>query len=227
MNSTIPFLPYIVGGLAVTILTSLVTFACAVSVGLAATLWVNTGHRAASVIVRVYVAIFRSLPELLCIFIVYYGCEIALQRAAASFGFRPASISPFAAVTVAIGVQFGAYCVEIFSDAYRSLNKGLFEAAHALGLSPRKVISRVTIPLMLQAAIPGLGNLFLVMLKISALASVIGLEEVTRRAKIVAGSTREPFASYAVAAACFLAIAAGAALLQSRLERSFRPAQEA
>ncbi|KLK95097.1 hypothetical protein AA309_00010 [Microvirga vignae] len=210
-----------------TILTSVTTFACAVAIGLAATLWVTTGHPAANRIVRVYVTIFRSLPELLCIFIVYFGCEIALRKAAASFGFRPVSISPFLAVTVAIGVQFGAYCAEIFSDAHRSLNPGLFEAAHALGLSRRKVMTRVTIPLTLQAAIPGLGNLFLVMLKISALASVIGLEEVTRRAKIVAGSTREPFASYAIAAACFLVVTAGAAVLQTRLERTFRTTQGA
>ncbi|ANT54880.1 amino acid ABC transporter permease [Mesorhizobium amorphae] len=227
MHATLPFLPYIVGGLAVTILASLVTFACAVAIGLAATLWMTTGHPAAGPIVRAYVAIFRSLPELLCIFLVYYGCEIALQKAAVSFGFRPIPISPFLAVTVAIGVQFGAYSVQIFSDAHRSINPGLFEAAHALGLSPRKVTTRVAIPLILQAAIPGLSNLFSVMLKVSALASVIGLEEVTRRAKIVAGSTREPFAAYAVAVVCFLVIAAAAALLQARLERSFRSTREA
>lgn len=227
MNATLPYLPFIVGGLAVTIVTSTVTFACAVAVGLAAALWVTTGHRTAGSIVRVYVAIFRSLPELLCIFIAYYGGEIVLQKAAVSLDFRPISISPFLAVTVAIGVQFGAYCAEIFRDAHRSLNPGLFEAAHALGLSSHKVTTRVTIPLMLQAAIPGLSNLFMVMLKTSALASVIGLEEVTRRAQIVAGSTREPFASYAIAVACFLAIAAVAAVLQTKLERSFRPAREA
>ncbi|TCN20381.1 ABC transporter permease subunit [Sinorhizobium americanum] len=227
MDATLSFLPYIVGGLVVTILTSLMTFSCAVVIGLAATLWLKADRPAAKLIIRSYVTIFRSLPELLCIFIVYYGCEIALRKAAVSLDFRPISISPLLAVTVAIGIQFGAYCVEILSDAHRSIRPGLLEAGHAIGLSPRKVTMRVTIPLMLQAAIPGLGNLFLVMLKVSALASVIGLEEVTRRAKIVAGSTREPFASYLIAAALFLAIAAAAALLQSFLERSLRSAREA
>lgn len=222
MDATLPFVPYILSGLEVTLVASVATFVAASLIGLAAALWATDGSPAASRIVGAYVALFRSLPELLFIFIIYYGADIALRGLAARLGFGQPSISPFWAVTLALGIQFGAYCAEIFADARASLPHGQIEAGQALGLSPAKVLTRITIPLTVRTAIPGLGNLFLVVLKVSALASVIGLEEVTRRAKIVAGSTREPFASYAVAALCFLAVTAGASLVQSALERNLR-----
>lgn len=225
MDATLPFVPYILAGLEVTVVASLASFLGAVAIGLAAALWAAGGSPTAMWLVRAYIALFRSLPELLCIFIVYFGIDLLIRRVAGELGFAPGSIPPLLAVSVALGVQFGAYCAEVFADARASLSPGLFEAAEALGLSSAKVATRVTIPLTVQMAIPGIGNLFLVLLKVSALASMIGLEEVTRRAKIVAGSTREPFASYAVAALCFLAITAAAALFQAYLERATRAAR--
>jgi His/Glu/Gln/Arg/opine family amino acid ABC transporter permease subunit len=224
MDTTLSYIPYIVEGLIATIGTSLTVFAGSAAIGLLLTLSSNGAWRGAMPAVRLYIALFRSLPELLCVFIVYYGSDIMLRRLTEELGLSPISVSPFAAVTVALAVQFGAYCSEIFADARRTISPGLIEAAEALGVTPGKVTVRVTIPLMVRAAIPGLGNLFLVILKISALASVIGLEEVTRRAKIVAGTTREPFAAYMIAAACFLAITAAATLAQHRLHRVARGA---
>ncbi|RZF23929.1 ABC transporter permease subunit [Paraburkholderia sp. UYCP14C] len=220
MDSTLPYLPFIVEGLIATIGVSLTVFAGAASIGLFLSLSSGTARRGVGTAVHLYVALFRSLPELLCVFIVYYGSEIVLRRVMEGFGLASVSISPFAAVTIALAVQFGAYCSEIFGDARRTISPGLIEAAEALGMTGAAVALRVTVPLMVRAAIPGLGNLFLVILKISALASVIGLEEVTRRAKIVAGTTREPFAAYLIAAACFLAITAVASLAQHRLHRA-------
>lgn len=217
MDITFSYIPYIVEGLIVTIGTSLTVFFGAAVIGLLLTLESTGTRRGAAPVIRVYIALFRSLPELLCVFIAYYGSEILLRWMTAEFGMPEVSVSPFMAVSVALAIQFGAYCAEIFADARRSIHPGLIEAAEALGMTPGKVAVRVTIPLMFRAAIPALDNLFLVILKVSALASVIGLEEVTRRAKIVAGTTREPFAAYAIAAVCFLTVTAVTTLVQHRL----------
>ncbi|APO69812.1 amino acid ABC transporter permease protein (plasmid) [Rhizobium gallicum] len=219
MTATLPYLGYIVQGLTVTIGVTLAIFASAMVVGAFVALGSASEKLALVFFARTYITVFRALPELLCVFIVYYGADIALQASAARFGTPYPDISPFAAVTVALGIQFGAYCAEIFGDARRAIPKGLHEAGDALGLGPFKVVRRITLPLVLVNATPALGNLFLVILKVSALASVIGLEELTRRAKIVAGTTREPFAPYAIAAICFLIVTAAAGFLQHYLER--------
>ncbi|RZF24212.1 ABC transporter permease subunit [Paraburkholderia sp. UYCP14C] len=222
--NTLSFASFIVGGLVGTIGTSLAAFAGAAFIGLMLNL-ASTGTRTGVVqAIRVYIVLFRSLPEILCVFIAYYGFDILLSWMTGKFDLAPVTISPFVAVTTALAIQFGAYCAEIFGDARRSVHPGLIEAAAALGMTETRVALRVTIPLMVRAAIPGLGNLFLVILKVSALASVIGLEEVTRRAKIVAGATREPFAAYAIAALCFLAVAALATLVLHRLHGRFHDA---
>ncbi len=219
MTSTLPYLGYILEGLVVTIGVSLAIFACATLLGALVAL-ASAGERGVGVIAaRSYISLFRALPELLCVFVVYYGTDVALAAAAARLGTPAPEISPFAAVTAALGIQFGAYCAEIFGDARCAIPKGMLEAADALGLEPLQAVRRVTLPLMLANATPALGNLFLVILKVSALASVIGLEELTRRAKIVAGTTREPFVPYLVAAACFLVVTAIASLIQNRIER--------
>ncbi|WFU51663.1 amino acid ABC transporter permease [Sinorhizobium terangae] len=222
MTATLPYLGFIIEGLTVTIGTTLAIFVGAMLIGAVVALS-NTSEKGVLVVLaRGYITLFRALPELLCIFIVYYGSDVALRVMAARFGTPYPDVSPFAAVAFALGIQFGAYCAEIFGDARRAIPQGLIEAAEALGLEPGQVVRRVTLPLMFMNATPALGNLFLVVLKVSALASAIGLEEVTRRAKIVAGTTREPFAPYAIAAVCFLVITAIAGLLQSYLEQRSR-----
>lgn len=217
MEASLSYAPYIVAGLAVTIGTSVAVFLGAAAIGLLFALESSSGRGGPAQAIRVYITLFRSVPELLCVFIAYYGFEMLLGWVTEELGMAPVSVSPLVAVTVALAVQFGAYCAEIFGDARRSIHPGLVEAAEALGMTRSRVALRVTIPLMVRTAIPGLGNLFLVILKVSALASVIGLEEVTRRAKIVAGTTREPFAAYGIAALCFLAVTAVATLVQHRL----------
>ena len=219
MTSTLPYLGYILEGLVVTISVSLAIFASATLVGMVVVLGSQGEKGIKSFAARGYISLFRAVPELLWVFIVYYGTDVVMAAFSTRLGIPALEVSPFVAVTAALGIQFGAYCAEIFGDARRAIPRGMFEAADALGLEPLQIIRRVTLPLMLVNATPALGNLFLVILKVSALASVIGLEELTRRAKIVAGATREPFVPYLVAAACFLLVTAVASIIQHRIER--------
>jgi His/Glu/Gln/Arg/opine family amino acid ABC transporter permease subunit len=217
--SIIPYIPYIVWGLQFTVLVSLAAFAIGLALGLAIAMARLSGGRIANGLLALYVTVFRSLPEVLTILFVYYGIDLLLRSVTAAAGLAPISFSPFLAAAAAIGLQFAAYCSEIFRDAYRAIPAGQIEAGHALGMMRGKVFTRILLPLMLRNALPSLGNIFLVILKASALASVIGLEEVTRRAKVAAGSVREPIGAFAVAAVCFLLLTAVAGALQHRLER--------
>lgn len=219
MLATLPYLGYIVEGLTVTVGATLVGFAGALIIGAALSSLIVGSKSLPGYVASSYVTVFRALPELLFVFIVYYGLDIAMRATAARIGTVPVQISPFAAVTIALAVQFGAYCAEIFRDARTAIPGGLIEAGEAIGLSEKKVRTRIVLPLMFINATPALGNIFLVILKVSALASVIGLEEVTRRAKVVAGTTKEPFGAFAVAAICFLIVTALATAVQHYIER--------
>lgn len=219
MEAVLPFVPYLAVGLGVTVTVSVVAFGLAVVIGFAVALGQVQGGVTLRRALDLYALVFRSLPELLVLFVVFYGLDLVLKSAGPALGLGQASADPFLAATLAIGIQFGAYCGAIFRDAHGSLHPGLAEAAAAIGMSPRQVTARVLVPLMLRAALPSLGNMFLVVLKISALASVVGLEEIARRAKIVAGSTREPIATFLIASLAFLIVTALAMVVQAGLER--------
>ncbi len=222
MNATLPYLGFIVEGLLVTVTATLAGFAGAIVIGAALSTVISGSNRFLTVVANGYVTIFRALPELLFVLVIYYGLDIVIRDVAGRLGTPAPDISPFIAVAIALAVQFGAYCAEIFRDARLAIPGGLVEAGEAIGLSESKVRRRIILPLMFVNATPALGNLFLVVLKVSALASVIGLEEVTRRAKVVAGATREPFGAFAIAAVCFLVVTAVATLIQHQLERRTR-----
>lgn len=213
MDAIAPYLPYLGVGLGVTMLVSIASFALAVVLGFALALGRVHGRRGTVWAISSYLVVFRSLPELLVIFFFYYGLDTAMRSAGKG-------IDPFSAVTLAIGVQFAAYACEIFRDAHASIPRGLIEAGRAIGQTPWQIMARIEAPLMLRTALPSLGNLCLVIVKITALASVVGLEETVRRAKIVAGSTREPIATYLVASLLFLVVTAAVMLLLAQLERA-------
>jgi ABC-type arginine transport system permease subunit len=132
------------------------------------------------------------------------------------------NVNPIVAALVALAIQFGAYAAVVFTDWLKVFPRGFVEAGAAIGMSNAQIRRRIFIPILLAQATPALGNLALVMIKISALASLIGLEELSRRTQIVSGSTRDPMLCYSVAAAMYLAITILASALQGRIEKQIR-----
>jgi octopine/nopaline transport system permease protein len=108
---------------------------------------------------------------------------------------------------IAIGIISGAYQAEVYRGAYLAVEPGQFDAAKALALSRTQILRLVIVPQLLRHAIPGLSNVWQLVLKDSALISVIGLVELMRQAQIAAGSTREPFLFYFAAAGLYFVIA--------------------
>ncbi len=156
---------------------------------------------------EIYTTVFRGVPNLLVIYLFYFGSSSALSAVAALFGAQGFVGAPaFLIGALAIGVVSGAYETEVFRGAYLALNKGELEAAKAVGMDPFLALRRVILPQAARFAIPGMGNVWQSVLKQSALVSVIGLVELMRQAQVGAGSTRQPFVFYLVAGVLYLVI---------------------
>lgn len=166
-----------------------------------------------------YVALIRGLPELLVIFLIFYGGTVALSKLVG----RYVEVSGFVAGVVALSVVAGAYLTEILRGALQAVPLGQWEAARALGLGAYMAFRRVVLPQMVLRALPGLGNQWLVILKDSALVSVVGLEELMRKSLIAAGATHQPLGFYLAAGALYIGVTAVSTLFIDRAEARLLP----
>ena len=167
-----------------------------------------------------YTTAVRGVPELLVVLIVYFGASAVIGRVAGLFGatgyFEP---SPFIAGVAALSLTFGAYATEVLRGAFLAVPPGQTEAAYAIGLNRLQTFRHVLLPQVWRTALPGLGNLFLVLLKDTSLVSVVGLDELMRKSAIAVSYTREPFTFYFAAALIYLAMTAFSMAAIQALER--------
>lgn len=173
---------------------------------------------------QVYTTLFRGIPEILVVYLFYFGGSIALTRVMNLGGFPGFfSLPSFVIGVLAIGIVSGAYQTEAFRAAVLRLDRGQLEAAAACGMPRLLRLRRIVAPQALRFALPALGNIWQSVLKETSLLSVIGLTELLRQAGIAAGSTRQPLLFYGVAALVFLTIGKltgqGFARLERRLSR--------
>ncbi|WP_070330790.1 ABC transporter permease [Pseudomonas aeruginosa] len=153
-----------------------------------------------------YTTIVRGVPETLWVLMIYFGTVSGLNALGDLFGKPDLALSPFAAGTLALGLCFGAYATEVFRGALLSIPRGHREAGQALGLSPGRIFWRIVLPQIWRVALPGLGNLYLILLKGTALVSLITLDEIMRKAQVASNATKEPFTFYMTAAAIYLSL---------------------
>jgi len=155
-----------------------------------------------------YTTVLRGIPDLLVIYLFYFGSSSVLTPIGRLFGAQGfLSLPSFLAGALAIGIVSGAYHTEVFRGAYKIVSRGEIEAARATGMSPVLAFRRVTGPLTLRFAMPGLGNIWQLVLKESSLVSVTGLVEILRQSEIGAGSLKQPFTFYVAAAILYMLIA--------------------
>lgn len=155
-----------------------------------------------------YTTVVRGIPELLIIYLVFFGGGILLSKINAFFfntqGF--VDLPLFVTGMVCIGFSSGAYCSEVIRGAYLAIPKGQIEAGKAVGMGPGTLFLRVLVPQVSRLALPGMGNIWQLTLKHTALISVIGLVEIMRQSAVAAGSTRKPFTFYLVAGLLYLGL---------------------
>lgn len=174
----------------------------------------------------IYTTIFRGLPELLTLFIIYYGLQIVLQNLAANLGYTGAiEVNAFVAGMIAIGMVFSAYCSELLQSAFKAIPRGQYEGGYAVGLTNGQTMRLVILPQLLRIALPGLGNLWMVLLKDTALVSVIGLPDILRQTGVAAKVTKQAFFFYGLSCVLFLVLAILSSFVISWLERQTKRAE--
>lgn len=156
---------------------------------------------------NIYTTVFRGVPELLIIYLIYFGGSSAVTAIGTSMGYEGfLGLPSFAAGALAVGIISGAYQAEVFRGAYLAIAKGELEAAHAIGMHSGMRLRRIIMPQVLRFAIPGLGNVWQLSLKDSALVSVTGLAELMRTSQVAAGSTRQYFLFFIVGGCLYLVL---------------------
>ena len=154
-----------------------------------------------------YTTVIRGVPELLVIYLFFFGGSGAVMFVASIFGYNEyIEINAFITGSFAIGIISGAYSTEVFRGAIQSIDRGQFEACKSLGFKKYIYFFKVIIPQMLRLAIPNLSNVWQITLKDTSLISVTGLVEIMRQSYIAAGSTRDPLFFYSFAALLYLVL---------------------
>ena len=212
------YLPSLLQGLRLTVGVALLSLAIAVLLGLLGALAKLSVNRFARGVAGVYTSVVRGVPDLVLMLLVFFGGQIAVNFIAARFGFDYVDIDPFIAGVATLGFIFGAYLTETFRGAIMAIAPGQLEAGRAFGLSPWQVFRRITAPQMVRLALPSFTNNWLVLVKSTALVSVIGLNDMMQRAGQAAGATRQPFTFYLAAGGLYLGITAVSVLLLRTLE---------
>jgi octopine/nopaline transport system permease protein len=152
-----------------------------------------------------YSILFRGIPELLVIYLFYFGGASVVSAVAHWFGGEGyIDVPPFLVGAIAVGLISASYQAEVYRGAFIAVAKGELEAALAIGMTRSMRIRRVLIPQIWRFALPGLGNVWQMSLKDSALISVIGLVELMRASQVAAGSTRQYFTFYIIGGVCYL-----------------------
>jgi arginine/ornithine transport system permease protein len=195
----------ILQGSVMTVGVSLSALLVSIVLGLAGAAAKLSGRPALVALATVYTTLIRGIPELVLMLLIFYGGSIGLNHLMELLGSDTViDINPFVAGVLTIGFIYGAFMTETFRGALLAIPKGQAEAAWAFGMSRSQTFIRITAPQMVRYALPGFTNNWLVLIKATALVSLIGLQEMTYLAKQASAATRSPFVFFLFTAALFL-----------------------
>ncbi len=195
----------IMEGTWITLNLALSSLLVAVILGMLAALGKLSNSRPLRFVTLTYTTIIRGIPDLVLMLLIFYGGQMLVNNLAYSLGYEEyIDINPFVAGVATIGFIFGAYMAETFRGAIMAVSKGQLEAGASYGMSRFQVFYRILLPQMIRYALPSFGNNWLVMIKATAIVSVIGLDDMVRKADLAAKATRQPFTFYILVACNYL-----------------------
>jgi polar amino acid transport system permease protein len=209
----------ILAGAAVTIALALATLPIGLLLGFGVALAKRSKFRAVRGFGEGFSTIFRALPELLTLFLVFFGGQILLQAIVRLFSEATIQANGFISGMIALGVVFAAYASEVFTAAFNGIPRGQWEGAAAVGLSRWLTMRLVIAPQLLRLALPGLANLWLVLLKDTSLVSAVALNDLLRMTSVAVGTTKQPFFFYLIACLLYLAMAIVSSFAITAIER--------
>lgn len=218
--------PSILEGALLTIQVAFLSLALALLLGLLGAVAKLSGSGIAKGTATIYTTVIRGIPDLVLMLLIFFGGQVLMNRASDyiydEFGIDFfIDVDPFVAGVLTIGFIFGAYMTETFRGAFLAVEKGQIEAGKAYGLSRWQIFAHIMCPQMVRHAIPGIGNNWLVLLKTTALVSIIGLSDMVRLASEASKAVHAPFKFFIPVALIYLALTALSEIALKLLEKRY------
>ncbi|ENZ1199042.1 ABC transporter permease [Acinetobacter baumannii] len=213
--------PLLLSGTWMTIQLALLSLLLSVIIGLIGASSKLSNIKALRYIATAYTTLIRSVPDLVIMLLLFYSLQLGLNQITEALQMDQIDINPFVAGVITLAFIYGAYFTETFRGAFQSVPKGQIEAAMASGMTPWQVFHRVLFPQMMRFALPGIGNNWQVLIKATALVSIIGLTDIVKITQDAGRSTMQLFFFSIIAAAIYLAITTVSNLILIWLERHY------
>lgn len=213
--------PLLLSGTWMTIQLALLSLLLSVIIGLIGASSKLSNIKALRYIATAYTTLIRSVPDLVIMLLLFYSLQLGLNQITEALQMDQIDINPFVAGVITLAFIYGAYFTETFRGAFQSVPTGQIEAAMAYGMTPWQVFRRVLFPQMMRFALPGNGNNWQVLIKATALVSIIGLTDIVKITQDAGRSTMQLFFFSIVAAAIYLAITTVSNLILMWLERRY------
>jgi polar amino acid transport system permease protein len=211
------WLDNIFAGVALTVSLALATLPFGLLIGFFVALAKQSEEQSLRLAGNAYTTIFRGLPELLTLFLIYFGVAVPVISVLAPNANE--QVASFLGGMFALAVVFSSYASEVFLAAFRAIPRGQYEGGYAVGLPHGKTMRLVILPQLIRIALPGLSNLWLILLKDTALVSAIGLADIMRQAHIASRVTKQALLFYGVACLLYLVLAIISSIAIHRIER--------
>ena len=215
------FSQVILQGALVTLELALSSVVLAVLIGLAGAGAKLSSNRPLALVFEGYTTLIRGVPDLVLMLLIFYSLQTWLTNFTDAMDWEYIEINPFSAGVITLGFIYGAYFTETFRGAILSVPRGQIEAATAYGLKRGQRFRFAVFPQMMRFALPGIGNNWMVMLKATALVSIIGLADRVKAAQDAGKSTYQLCLFLVIAALIYLAITSASNFVLRRLERHY------
>jgi polar amino acid transport system permease protein len=206
-------------GVFITVTLALCTLPFGLMLGLLVAIGKQSDEPSLRYAANIYTTIFRGLPELVTLFLVYFGIQIALKAVLSVAGVSAEiQINSFASGMIALALVFSSYASEVFLSAFKGIPKGQYEGGYSVGLGKGQTLRLVVLPQLIKLALPGLSNLWLSLIKDTALVSVIGLSDILRQTGVAARVTKQAFLFFSLACILYLILAIISGFLIGKIE---------
>ncbi|MDF0605116.1 ABC transporter permease subunit [Neisseriaceae bacterium TC5R-5] len=215
------YFPSILQGTLLTLQLAGLALLVAIILGLIGALLKASSSKLLVLLADLYSTVVRGVPDLVWMFLLFFGVQMLINDACARLGWPSPNIDPFSAGVLTLGFIFGAYMTETFCGAMMAVPHGQYEAGLAYGMSRMRAFFRIILPQMVRFALPSFSNNWLVLVKSTALVSVIGLNDVMYRADAAKAATQQPFTVYVVVGLLFLLITGLSHILLSAVEKRY------
>ena len=174
-----------------------------------------------SFIANLYTTVIRGIPELLVIYLIFFGGSSLVMKLAKIFGYNGyIELNALVISIIAIGIISATYTSEVLRAAYLSIPKGQIEAAKSIGLTKFSIVFKVLAPQIIRHAIPGIGNVWQITLKDTSLISVTGLVEIMRQTRIASNVEHSPLTFLITAACLYLFLTSFSSKIFNKIEKN-------